>query len=93
MPENLKNVLLFMASSGHLVPPAQTKDDPEKERMWNETWKRLDRFLPNLKQDTGFDEMEREANEANEPKGNFGEKEAGGEKGEMDEKKVSGEEQ
>ena len=46
MPENLKNVLLFMSSSGYLVPPSQK---PEQEKLWTETWKRIDRFLPDLK--------------------------------------------
>ncbi len=34
-----------MSSSGYLVPPDQ---DPEQAELWNETWKRLNRFLPNL---------------------------------------------
>lgn len=46
MPENLKNILLFMSSSGYLVPPSK---DPEKAELWNETWKRIDRFLPELR--------------------------------------------
>ncbi|KAJ2904473.1 hypothetical protein MKZ38_008004 [Zalerion maritima] len=58
VPENLKNVLLFMSSSGYLVPPSQ---EPEKEKMWKETWKRIDRFLPELKKDVGFDEIEQQA--------------------------------
>ncbi|KFA77076.1 hypothetical protein S40288_07970 [Stachybotrys chartarum IBT 40288] len=44
--ENLKNVVLFMASSGYLVHP---KHDPSKEAHWTETWKRIDRFLPDLR--------------------------------------------
>ncbi len=46
VPENLKNVLLFMASSGYLVAPSI---DKSKEVLWVETWKRIDRFLPDLK--------------------------------------------
>ncbi|ODA82718.1 hypothetical protein RJ55_01227 [Drechmeria coniospora] len=46
--ENLKNVMLFMASSGYLVPPTQ---DPTKKELWDETWKRVDRFLPDLRND------------------------------------------
>jgi brefeldin A-resistance guanine nucleotide exchange factor 1 len=46
VPENLKNVLLFMASSGYLVPP---NENPEHEKLWVETWKRIDRFLPDLR--------------------------------------------
>lgn len=52
MRENLKNVLLFMASSGYLVPPEQ---DASKAEFWNETWKRIDRFLPELRTDLALD--------------------------------------
>ncbi|EON60989.1 hypothetical protein W97_00199 [Coniosporium apollinis CBS 100218] len=45
VPESLKNILLVMSSGGYLVPPDQ---DPEQAELWNETWKRLNRFLPNL---------------------------------------------
>ncbi|KAJ5315468.1 hypothetical protein N7476_005775 [Penicillium atrosanguineum] len=45
IPESLKNILLVMADGGYLVPPSQ---DPSKEEMWNETRKRLGRFLPDL---------------------------------------------
>ena len=41
--ENLKNVVLFMSSSGLLVSPAE---NPAKQELWDETWKRVDRFLP-----------------------------------------------
>ncbi|OLN97319.1 hypothetical protein CCHL11_01118 [Colletotrichum chlorophyti] len=51
--ENLKNVVLFMASSGYLVSPSR---DPSKETLWNETWKRIDRFLPDLKSDLSLEE-------------------------------------
>ncbi|TQV93035.1 Sec7 domain-containing protein [Cordyceps javanica] len=44
--ENLKNVILFMESNGVLVPP--TEDTTRKE-IWDETWKRVDRFLPDLR--------------------------------------------
>lgn len=44
--ENLKNVVLYMASSGTLVPPEQ---DPSRKELWDETWKRVDRFLPDLR--------------------------------------------
>ena len=50
--ENLKNVVLFMASSGFLVAPAQ---DSSKRTLWDETWKRLDRFLPDLRSDLALD--------------------------------------
>ncbi|KAI1946887.1 GDP/GTP exchange factor for ARF [Ophidiomyces ophidiicola] len=45
VPESLKNILLIMADGGYIAPPGK---DPTKERIWTETQKRLDRFLPNL---------------------------------------------
>ena len=48
MPESLKNILLVMSSSGYLVPPSQ---DLTYEKLWVETWKRLDRFLPDLRKE------------------------------------------
>lgn len=57
MPENLKNVLLFMSSSGYLVPPSQ---DPSKEKLWSESWKRIDRFLPDLRKELALEEHSRE---------------------------------
>jgi brefeldin A-resistance guanine nucleotide exchange factor 1 len=43
--ENLKNVLLVMSNGGFLAPPSEK---PEQEVLWNETWKRINRFLPNF---------------------------------------------
>lgn len=45
IPESVKNILLVMADGGLLVPPSQ---DPNKEKIWAETRKRLERFLPEL---------------------------------------------
>ena len=45
MPESLKNILLVMSNGGYLVPPEEA---PEKKLLWEETWKRLDRFLPEM---------------------------------------------
>ncbi|KAL1955210.1 hypothetical protein VTO42DRAFT_8922 [Malbranchea cinnamomea] len=45
VPESLKNILLVMADGGYLAPPNQ---DPSKEKIWVETQRRLDRFLPEL---------------------------------------------
>nr|XP_036583330.1 Sec7 domain-containing protein [Colletotrichum truncatum]KAF6792306.1 Sec7 domain-containing protein [Colletotrichum truncatum] len=59
--ENLKNVVLFMASSGYLVAPSK---DPSKENLWDETWKRIDRFLPDLKNDLALDEPRTEEEQA-----------------------------
>ncbi|KAL2023967.1 hypothetical protein VTK56DRAFT_202 [Thermocarpiscus australiensis] len=53
VPENLKNVLLIMSSNGYLVPPSK---NPERAELWNETWKRIDRFLPNLRADLALEE-------------------------------------
>lgn len=61
VPESLKNILLVMSSSGYLIPPSQ---DPSHEKLWSETWKRLDRFLPDLRK-----ELDLESKYAAEPKG------------------------
>lgn len=41
-----------MSSSGYLIHP--TVDDAQ-EKLWIETWKRLDRFLPDLKAELALD--------------------------------------
>ncbi|KAL6881533.1 hypothetical protein J3F83DRAFT_722627 [Trichoderma novae-zelandiae] len=46
--ENLKNVVLFMATSGYLVSPDK---DPSRKKLWDETWERVNRFLPDLRND------------------------------------------
>ncbi|KAG5981365.1 hypothetical protein E4U55_003007 [Claviceps digitariae] len=46
--ENLKNVVLFMMSSGFLASP---ENSTSEQPLWNETWKRIDRFLPALRND------------------------------------------
>ncbi|KAF2645418.1 Sec7-domain-containing protein [Massarina eburnea CBS 473.64] len=43
--ENLKNMLLVMSNGGYLAPP---DEEPEREELWVETWKRINRFLPNF---------------------------------------------
>lgn len=48
-----------MSSSGYLVPPSV---DPAHEKLWVETWKRLDRFLPDLRK-----ELELDINEKGDP--------------------------
>lgn len=45
MSENLKNILLVMSNGGFLAPPDV---NPEQEELWVETWKRINRFLPNF---------------------------------------------
>jgi brefeldin A-resistance guanine nucleotide exchange factor 1 len=48
-------MLLVMSNSGYLVPPQQ---DPTHEKLWVETWKRLDRFLPDLRKELDLDVKE-----------------------------------
>ena len=45
MPESLKNTLLVMADGGYLAPPSNNEKPSE---IWEETWKRVNRFLPGL---------------------------------------------
>ena len=53
MPESLKNVLLVMASGGILVRPEDRGEGAEggsgKAELWDQTWRRLERLLPDLK--------------------------------------------
>ncbi|KAK9360492.1 hypothetical protein V1504DRAFT_153401 [Lipomyces starkeyi] len=44
--ESLKNVLLVMSSSGYLVQPEKAQGDNKILELWDQTWKRLQRFLP-----------------------------------------------
>lgn len=48
----MKNILLVMSSSGYLVAPSV---DPTHEKLWVETWKRLSRFLPDLRKELDLD--------------------------------------
>ena len=41
-------MMLVMAKDGYLVPPSE---DPSREKLWTETWRRLDRFLPDLRKE------------------------------------------
>jgi brefeldin A-resistance guanine nucleotide exchange factor 1 len=50
-----------MSSSGYLVSPSQ---DPSQEELWVETWKRLDRFLPDLRKELDLDPKEKPATES-----------------------------
>lgn len=38
-------MLLVMSNGGYLAPP---HENPEREELWNETWKRINRFQPHL---------------------------------------------
>jgi brefeldin A-resistance guanine nucleotide exchange factor 1 len=52
VPESLKNVLLVMASGGFLIRPEEcAEDEGGKMELWTQTWKRLERFLPDLKEE------------------------------------------
>ena len=45
VPESLKNILLVMADGGFIQPPSDRSPPTE---LWDETCKRVDRFLPDL---------------------------------------------
>lgn len=45
VPESLKNILLVMADGGFIQPPS---DGSRPTELWDETCKRVDRFLPDL---------------------------------------------
>ena len=45
VPESLKNILLVMADGHFIQPPS---DGSPATELWDETCKRVDRFLPNL---------------------------------------------
>lgn len=64
VPESLKNILLVMSSSGYLVPQSQ---DPAQVKLWAETWKRLDRFLPDLRKELNLEgaKIEKASNASN----------------------------
>lgn len=44
-----------MISSGYLVPPSRSS---AKQPLWDETWKRVDRFLPDLRNDLASESSE-----------------------------------
>jgi len=60
-----------MSDSGIFVPPSQ---DASREKLWVETWKRLDRFLPDLRKELPLDEPKFEEKEAETAKGKEKEK-------------------
>jgi brefeldin A-resistance guanine nucleotide exchange factor 1 len=45
-----------LSNGGYLVPP---DEKPEKETLWNETWKRINRFQPNLFAELFPDEVDK----------------------------------
>jgi len=44
-----------MSSSGYLIPPTPPTTDVSQEKLWTETWKRIDRFLPDLRKELDLD--------------------------------------
>lgn len=46
-----------MSSNGYLVSPSQ---DPSKEKLWSESWKRIDRFLPDLRKELALEEQQQQ---------------------------------
>jgi len=51
VPESLKNVLLVMSSGGFLIHPEAEGANEKNQGLWDQTWSRLERFLPDLKVD------------------------------------------
>jgi brefeldin A-resistance guanine nucleotide exchange factor 1 len=70
-----------MSSSGYLVSPHK---DPSKEKLWSETWKRIDRFLPELRGELALDEPPSKENAIDQAVGAPAQSQDTGEK--MDEK-------
>jgi brefeldin A-resistance guanine nucleotide exchange factor 1 len=52
----LKNILLVMSTSDYLAPMG----DESRQKLWAETWKRLDRFLPELRKQVETEVQETE---------------------------------
>lgn len=77
VPESLKNILLVMADGGFIKPPVNGQPRTE---LWDETCKRVDRFLPNLIGEI-FPEVGKEAEKEKEREKEVGvkEKETGAE--------------
>ncbi|KAL9600383.1 MAG: hypothetical protein Q9219_003233 [cf. Caloplaca sp. 3 TL-2023] len=46
--ESLKNILYFMKSDKYLTPPSPGE---QATPIWDETWKRVDRFLPDMRRE------------------------------------------
>jgi brefeldin A-resistance guanine nucleotide exchange factor 1 len=52
-----------MATSGYLVSPAK---DPSRKKLWDETWERVNRFLPDLRNEILGEEVPEQSGEAKE---------------------------
>lgn len=97
-------MLLVLSNGGYLAPP---DEKPEQEKMWNETWKKVNRFLPQFFEDLFPEEAgkprkekeipvrERKEAEHNEKEGVEGRKEVGAEHegGEVEEDEEDGDEE
>lgn len=62
-----------MSSSGYLVSPSV---DPRQERIWVETWKRIDRFLPDLRKELDLEPKKETAEKSAKPTETSGRKSA-----------------
>src|SRR5437868_9187745 len=55
VPESLKNMLLVMATSGVINPPGTAQSptatitSKQPVELWDVTWEKVNKFLPNLK--------------------------------------------
>lgn len=58
-------MLLVLSDGGFLAPP---NEKPEQEELWNETWKRIDRFQPELFKELFPEEVGKPKREAMERK-------------------------
>jgi brefeldin A-resistance guanine nucleotide exchange factor 1 len=88
VPESLKNILLVMHNGQVLVPP---EEDASKAQLWNDTWARLERFLPGMKSEL-FPEVTPAEKEATEGKEEKKEVKLEGKREKKDEKKAKAEE-
>lgn len=81
VPESLKNILLVMNSGGYLTPPAKDEEGGEEEdtELWDETWMRLESFLPGLMPELFPEEAEKAR--APKPPGNAAAGKGAGDKG------------
>ena len=81
VPESLKNILLVMADGGFITPPV---DGQPRTELWDETCKRVDRFLPELMGEI-FPKVNTPPEEKKEQEPAAPEKETGEEKGKENE--------
>lgn len=76
VPESLKNIVLVMLDGGYLKPPDEGR---KPSPIWEQTWSRLERFLPGLYNDISqpkkMGSVERKSEEKPELPGNNGDQE------------------